>query len=1034
MKPKKGIYETLINKQLSKGIAEYKEELDLLIEDIDGGESSEIISNYLSLVMKKGLNYYKQNKEDILKQIELANKVIDNFSDEIEDCEFNDYKIDDDKILKGIFEANIASKKSLDILPITPISRSTLFTGGNNEPTVYSELNKEIITADSIDLLVSFIKFSGLRLIMPALIEHTRTKRLRIITTSYMGATDYKAVEELSKLPNTTIKISYDTERTRLHAKAYYFHRDTGFSTAYIGSSNISKAALTEGTEWNLKLSEYTSKEIIEKYKITYENYWNSDDFRVFDSKIEENKVMLKQSLKRETDESTISFGFDIRPYAYQQEILDKLEVERDIIGSKKNLVVAATGTGKTVISAFDFKRYYKEKPNCKLLFLAHRKEILEQSINTFRAIIKDYNFGDLWVGGDIPTQYNQVFASVQTLNSQSKYAQFDKECFDFIVLDETHHGSADSYDNLLTYFKPDILLGLTATPERMDGKDITEYFNNRIAYEIRLHDAINRRLLCPFHYFGITDTENLCDVPFVRGRYDVTELSNVFTGNDIRADYILKSVYKYVTDIESVKGIGFCVSINHAEFMESFFNARGVNSISISSNSKSDIRENAKSSLIKGDVKFIFVVDLYNEGVDIPDVNTVLFLRPTESSTVFIQQLGRGLRISEDKEVLTVLDFVGQASKNYNFRTKLSSLVGRTHNPLEEEIKNDFPTLPKGCYVALERKATDYILENLKLTYANKRNLMRMIRNFKFESSRQLNLANFLNHYQLEPHMIYKSYSFYKLLNEAGLFDGYEVNDEKLFNNALRKAMQVDSILMIDFFLKFIAEDDWNNISSQDESLLLMWHYTLVSDCPDGDLLAVFKRLRRENKTLLKEICELLKYNRGRISVKEKSINVGYPLPLELYVKYNTDQVLAGLGVHTISKKMPFREGVKYIEDKNTDILFITLNKSEKNFSESTMYEDYAISDRLFHWQSQSRTSDTSPTGQRYINQRSNGMKVLLFVREYRTENGITSPFYFLGKANYISHEGSKPINIVWELEEKMPMVIHKKSNRNVG
>lgn len=274
MKPQKGIYETLINKELNKQIEECKNELHLLTEDMDGVDANSIISTYLSFVIKKGLNYYKDNKEHISKQIEIANKIIDIFSEEIEDREFLDYKIDDDKILKGIFDNNITVNKTSDILPITSISKSTLFTGNSSEPTVYSELNKEISTADSIDLLVSFIKYSGLRLILPNLIEHTKTKQLRVITTSYMGATDYKAVEELAKLPNTAVKISYDTERTRLHAKAYYFHRDTGFSTAYIGSSNISKAALTEGTEWNMKLSEYTSKDIIEKYKFTFESYF----------------------------------------------------------------------------------------------------------------------------------------------------------------------------------------------------------------------------------------------------------------------------------------------------------------------------------------------------------------------------------------------------------------------------------------------------------------------------------------------------------------------------------------------------------------------------------------------------------------------------------------------------------------------------------------------------------------------------------------------------------------------------------------
>lgn len=1034
MNDNKGIYEALISKKLNNEIQACHEELRILKEKIDGAEASGLIATYFSLVMQKGLNYYHHGKEDVLKQISIANKLIDLLGMEVDDREFNDYKIDDHHLLKGVFEKN--TPKDEEIIPITSISKSTLFTGSTSEPTVYSEINKEIATADSIDFLVSFIKFSGLRLLMPSLIKHTKTKPLRIITTSYMGATDYKAVEELAKLPNTTVKISYDTERTRLHAKAYYFHRNTGFSTAYIGSSNISKAALTEGTEWNLKFSEYTSKEIIEKYKYTFESYWESSEFITFDLQNEVNRVQLKKSLKRENDANKHFFDFDIRPYSYQQEILDKLEVERAVIKSKRNLIVAATGTGKTIISAFDFKRYYKQNKNSKLLFLAHRKEILEQSLETFRRILKDYNFGDLWIGNEIPSQYNHVFASVQTLNRQAKYQSFENTAFDFIVLDETHHGTASSYDKLLTYFNPDILLGLTATPERMDGEDITKYFNRRVAYEIRLHEAIDRRLLCPFHYFGVTDTENYTNVPFVRGKYDISALNNVYTGNDLRAKHVLRNIYKYVTDIDEVKGIGFCVSIDHADFMAAFFNKNGVKSMSLSSQSDTEERESAKLRLSKGIIKFIFVVDLYNEGVDIPEVNTVLFLRPTESSTIFIQQLGRGLRISEDKEVLTVLDFVGQANKNYNYRSKLVSLVGKTHGAIENELVNEFPSLPKGCFISLERKAADYILDNLKQTYNNKRNLLRMIRNFKHESYKALTLENFLEHYQLEPHHIYKSYSFYELLFCEGLIDAYDVPDIKEYKQALRRITHINSIKWIDFLLHFLKQQSISidELTNEEKTMLLMFHYTITNDSPNGDLLSSIVKLRTRNRLLLVEIIELLEYNRAHINVKEKSIKLPYELPLELYAKYTADQVLASMGVHTVNRKMPFREGVKYVEDKKTDIFFITINKSEKNFSETTLYEDYAISESLFHWQSQSRTSDTSPTGQRYIHQQTNGNTVLLFVREYKTENGISSPFYFLGKANYVSHKGSKPISFVWQLEEKMPTFIQKKSNRSVG
>jgi len=352
--------------------------------------------------------------------------------------------------------------------PKTSISTSTLFTG-HSGPTLESELTREIFTSDRIDFLISFIKFSGLRLIYDDLVEFTKKNKLRVITTSYMGASDYKAILELAKLPNTEVKISYDTKRTRLHAKAYYFERNTGFSTAYIGSSNISNPALSNGLEWNLKVSEYTSKDVIDSFIKTFETYWNDDEFRTFVPGDEENKKELKEALTLKEKDQTSYVFFDLKPYSHQREILEDLKVEREEYGSYKNLVVAATGTGKTMVSAFDYRNQIKDGDK-KLLFLAHRKEILQQSIQTFRNVLKDQNFGELWVDGNRPSDFTHVFASVQTLNSSDNYKISSKNYFDYIVIDESHHSSASSYLKILEYYEPKILLGLTATPERMDN------------------------------------------------------------------------------------------------------------------------------------------------------------------------------------------------------------------------------------------------------------------------------------------------------------------------------------------------------------------------------------------------------------------------------------------------------------------------------------------------------------------------------------------------------------------------------------
>jgi superfamily II DNA or RNA helicase len=1057
---KQGVYEQLINEDIKKKLKSLNID-DYLLEKepLDVEEAKTVLSSYISSVIKKALRFIRENnkkddKEALLSQIEACNEIIKGLGKLSSENNLEGFKIaEEGEVLTALYSKinSIRSiKEEKTIRPVTPLSQSSLFTGSSLEPNMMSELKKEILCCDSIDMLVSFVKWSGLRCIIEELKEFTEIEghKLRIITTSYMGATDYKAIEELSKLNNTEIKISYDTERTRLHAKAYLFKRETGFTTAYIGSSNLSNAALTSGLEWNIKVTEKDSFDIIKKFEATFESYWNDDEFILFNGEAEEDKKRLKTSLKLEgkvDTESDVVFSLDIHPYYYQKEILEKLKAERTLFGRNKNLLVAATGVGKTVIAAFDYKDFVKEhrKEKNRLLFIAHREEILKQSRDTFRAILKDNNFGDLYVGGNVPASLDHLFMSIQSFNSTALNEKTTKEFYDFIIVDEFHHAEAPSYQKLLDYYEPKILLGLTATPERMDGKNVLERFEDRIAAEMRLPEAIDRKLLSPFQYFAVSDEVDLSKLKWTRGGYDKAELERVYTNNDLRVNQVITSLYKYVTDMEEVIGLGFCVSVEHAKYMADRFNKNGIPAIAVLGESKDEERSSAKRKLVSGDVKFIFTVDLYNEGVDIPEINTVLFLRPTESLTIFLQQLGRGLRLSEGKECLTVLDFVGQAHKSYDFEQKFKALIGKSKHSVEYSINNGFLNLPKGCYIHLEKQAKEYILRNIKDARVTKTSIVSKLKYFESDTGHKPTLSNFLEHYNYSLIDVYGKSgdrSFTRMKVEAGLIDNFENKDEKDITKRLKNLFHINSRKLIEFAVKVLIAGSAlvDGESDEEENRMLgMLYYSFYLGSPKSQGVRAFKDaialLYKNNKELTEEAVEILKYNYMHIDFVDKSVDLGVTSPLDLHCTYSTDQIMAALGYFNEDKKPSFREGVKYFREEKIDTFFITLNKSEKDYSPSTLYEDYAINERLFHWQSQSRTSVESETGQRYINHLNTGNKIILFVRESKKNEGITTPYTYLGEAEYVSHSGSMPISFVWRLKEEMPAGMMRVANKSI-
>lgn len=1037
-----GIYEELVTNLIATKISKLdKNFFQIKKVTIDKAEAAGILASHIGKTIRHAFSLI--NGDNALEvQIEIANKIILFLKDELQKEEFNNDLIETEgQILKAVFSKIDAHFTDLDlhlkeITPYTRLIHSELFTGGNSGTTLESELRKEILSSNKIDLLVSFIKWKGIRIIEKELREFTeRGGKLRVITTTYVGATDSKAIELLASLENTEVKISYNTGNERLHAKAYLFERNTGFHTGYIGSSNFSRSALTDGLEWNLKITTREVSHIIDKFRKTFESYWQNSDFELFDTNRDSEKLINALKIGKFSKEFIPNTNFfDIKPHHFQQEILEKLEVERTIHNRFKNLLVAATGTGKTVISAFDYKRFKNHNKRARLLFVAHRKEILKQAKSTFQGVLKDNNFGDLWVDGIEPTSLEYVFASVQTLNNRLKNINLSPEYFDFIIIDEVHHISASTYRPIIKYFKPKVLLGLTATPERMDGENILDDFCGRIAAEIRLPEALNKKLLTPFQYFGISDSTDLTNVKWENGKYATNELTNLYINSKNRVGEIIQNLEKYLNDMNDVYALGFCVSVEHAIFMTEKFIFAGFKASFLTSKNAGE-REKIRNQFKKKEINYLFVVDIFNEGVDIPEIDTVLFLRPTESLTIFLQQLGRGLRFSEGKDCLTVLDFVGNSRPEYDFENKFRALIGKTTSSVLKEIEDDFPHLPLGCSIVLEKKAKETILENIKkATTLNVNQLITKIINFQHQTNLPLTIRNFIDLYNIKIETIYKKDSWSRLCQRAGILEDFDnLNEKNILSAISNKWLSTSSITYFNFILKLAKNEFKVRIKDFEENekiMLLMLHYDVWQNSNDFKSLEDSINQIGKNKILVREIIEILEILIDRIDFKEIDIDLPYCQPLKVHARYTRDQILTAFGFNTFDKKSSIREGVAENTNLNTELLFINLIKSEENFSPTTMYDDYAISETLFHWQSQNSSRPDTGKGLSYLKHIENDKKILLFIREKaKDEYGNTMGYVFIGQGNLKETEGSKPMNIKWELNEPIPNYLWKDS-----
>ncbi|MDT0349838.1 DUF3427 domain-containing protein [Pseudonocardia charpentierae] len=910
--------------------------------------------------------------------------------------------------------------------PITPLSSAALLTNAPEEPSLGAELRAELASADQVDLLCAFVRWPGIRVLEePLSLLKERGVPFRVITTTYVGATEQRAVDELARRFGAEVRISYESATTRLHAKAWLVRRNSGFDTAFVGSSNLSRSALVDGLEWNVRLSSVATPELVRKFAGTFDSYWADPAFVPYDPDDIGDVRRLRETLGRDRFGSAAPqlSGLEVRPYPHQIQILEALESERTVHGRHRNLVVAATGTGKTVVAALDHERLRKTLPRDRLLFVAHRQEILEQSRRTYREVLGDGTFGEEFVGGNRPELWQHVFASVQSLAAYG-VEKIPSDHFDVVVIDEFHHAEAPTYRRLLDHLAPRELLGLTATPERTDGVDVREHFDGRSAYELRLWDALSADLLVPFHYFGVHDDVDLSGVEWKRGSYDTGALDNIYTGNDARARKVIHETVDKVTDVRRMRALGFCVSVAHAEYMADVFDRAGIPSLAVSGGTPAADRAEALRRLRALEVNCLFAADLFNEGLDLPQVDTVLFLRPTQSATIFLQQLGRGLRRAPGKAVLTALDFIGQHRREFRFDVRYRALTGGSRRALMDDLEHGFPFLPSGSQLVLDRVARTIVLENVRQQLKpGARALIADVR-----SHGDLQLADYLRESGRDLVDVYaQRRSWTGLRRDADLPTLPAGPDEKWLLSRMSAFVRVDDSERAEAYVRLAdpAGPSYEALTARERCFARMLFFLLWPDRGGHASYAAGLAALRRHPAVCAEIREL-----ATLAV-DASRHVPEPLggalndaPLYSHAHYRREEILAALDWASMSRKAHgHASGVAWAEEMRTDALLVNLRKTERDFSPTTMYRDFALSPELFHWESQNATTLASAVGQRYVNHREQGTHVALFVREApRDDLGDGVPFLLLGLCDHVEHRGERPIAITWRLRRPMP------------
>lgn len=1011
-----GVYEHLITRELAQQLATGPHKSS--IEALDEVDAPVQVGRHLGQLITRVLDELPEDR-----RAALTEQLVANLAEFARDRPEVAALVTSQQLESPLRQLRAVYREAVPPRPRSSLATSSLLTRKHGDPTLGHELAHELTTADQVDAIIAFVTMSGLRALREALGRFANRPgvRLRLLTTVYRGVTEIRALDEFARMPGAEVRISYDTQRTRLHAKAWLFRRNTGLTTAYIGSANLTSTALGAGQEWMVKVCAVDLPHVVDQFAGTFETLWAEEEFEKYEPENPEHRKQLREALAAENAPSLPKIVVGLYPRPFQRDLLDQLFASRTVHGRRRNLVVAATGTGKTVLSALDYAQQCEGARKPPLLFLAHREELLDQAINTFRHALRDPAFGELVTGAELARnarldreqrRYTHVFASIQYMASSGLLDGLGAAHFEHVIIDECHHVPAASYQTVLHKLAPKLLVGLTATDERSDGKSLLPDFDHHVSAELRLPQALEAQLLVPFEYFGINDQVDLRDVRWTRSGYDAGLLGELYAHHAARADLVRHELGRRVADPRRVRALGFCVSIAHAEFMAQQFTAAGIPALAIHASSPE--RGNARRRLESYDVNVLFTCDLYNEGVDLPFVDTLLFLRPTQSATLFLQQLGRGLRHAHGKTSCLVLDFIGHHRTEFRFDQTLAALTGLARPRLREAVADDFPELPTGCFVHLDAIARRRVLDSLRSMTGGRARLSSELRELAAPS-----LADFLAQTGRSLDDVYKAGGWTTLREQAGLLVlGAEREAIREASQAFGALLHSDEASRLDAYRAWLREAPRWNDAEQRRMMMLqfqLWPKSPLRDPEEARTeLMRYPVLVDELRELLGLLIERVRHAEGRRPVPEWQ--------LATHCHYKKLEVLAAIGyLGPGDKPKPIVQGILKLDDEQRELLFVTLDKSAKQYSPTTSYRDYAISPERFHWETQSIASVDSDTGRRYIDSPRTGRAFYLFVRK-----NPDAKYAFLGPCSYESHTGDRPIAITWRLATPMPAALY--------